>query len=255
MSKKGFIDQAIGTYREASTHLSRQHRLWLALAELEVKRGRPIDAVNALVDGSRRLRSRRNNKRRSRCSSRRARSSPGPSSELRARRRARERRRAGPRPAHPRGARAARARPRAAQAARPPVLSLPDAGSRLALARDGGYTWLSARNRLHPTRRRLRPDPARRDAGDRDDRARRGRRRRRRPRHVRRSVAAAGGARERARADRGADAGRLRHQLPDAVSRSRGGRGRGAPRAGRRVLLWRSRPAPGRARAQRAGRS
>ena len=59
LSKKGFVDQAIGTYREACTYLSRQHRLWLALAELEVKRGRPVDAVNALIDGSKRLRSRR----------------------------------------------------------------------------------------------------------------------------------------------------------------------------------------------------
>lgn len=59
LSKQGFVDQAIGTYREAVTYLSRQHRLWLALADLEVKRGRPIDAVNALIDGSKRLRSRR----------------------------------------------------------------------------------------------------------------------------------------------------------------------------------------------------
>jgi tetratricopeptide (TPR) repeat protein len=59
LSQQGFIEQAIGIYREASVHLSREHRLWLALAELEVKRGRPVDAVNALLDGSRRLRSRR----------------------------------------------------------------------------------------------------------------------------------------------------------------------------------------------------
>ena len=59
LSKQGFVDQAIGTYREACTHLPRQHRLWLALADLEVKRGRPVDAVNALIDGSRRVRSRR----------------------------------------------------------------------------------------------------------------------------------------------------------------------------------------------------
>ena len=59
LSKQGFVDQAIGIYREACAHLSHQHRLWLALADLEVKRGRPVDAVNALVDGSRRLRSRR----------------------------------------------------------------------------------------------------------------------------------------------------------------------------------------------------
>jgi tetratricopeptide (TPR) repeat protein len=59
LAKQGFVEQAIGVYREACTHLPRQHQLWLALAELEVKRGRPVDAVNALVDGSRRLRSRR----------------------------------------------------------------------------------------------------------------------------------------------------------------------------------------------------
>jgi tetratricopeptide (TPR) repeat protein len=59
LAKQGFVEQAIGVYREACTHVPRQHQLWLALAELEVKRGRPVDAVNALVDGSRRMRSRR----------------------------------------------------------------------------------------------------------------------------------------------------------------------------------------------------
>jgi len=59
LSKQGFVDQAIGVYREACVHLPREHRLWLALADLEVTRRRPVDAVNALLDGSRRLRSRR----------------------------------------------------------------------------------------------------------------------------------------------------------------------------------------------------
>jgi tetratricopeptide (TPR) repeat protein len=59
LGKQGFVDQAIGIYREACGHMPRDHRLWLALADLEVERGRPIDAVNALVDGSKRLRSRR----------------------------------------------------------------------------------------------------------------------------------------------------------------------------------------------------
>ena len=59
LSQQGFVEQAIGVYREACVHLSQEHRLWLALADLEVKRGRPVDAVNALIDGSRRLRSRR----------------------------------------------------------------------------------------------------------------------------------------------------------------------------------------------------
>jgi tetratricopeptide (TPR) repeat protein len=59
LSKQGFVDQAIGVYREACVHLPREHRLWLALADLELSRRRPVDAVNALLDGSRRLRSRR----------------------------------------------------------------------------------------------------------------------------------------------------------------------------------------------------
>jgi len=59
LSKQGFVEQAIGVYREACVHLPREHRLWLALADLEVTRRRPVDAVNALIEGSRRLRSRR----------------------------------------------------------------------------------------------------------------------------------------------------------------------------------------------------
>jgi tetratricopeptide (TPR) repeat protein len=59
LAKQGFVEQAIGVYREACKPLARQHLLWLGIAELEAKRGRPIDAVNALVEGSRHLRSRR----------------------------------------------------------------------------------------------------------------------------------------------------------------------------------------------------
>ena len=53
------MDQAIGVYREACGYLAKDHRLWLALGDLEVERKRPVDAVNALVDGARHLRSRR----------------------------------------------------------------------------------------------------------------------------------------------------------------------------------------------------
>ena len=59
LARQGFVEQAIGVYREASGFLSKEHRLWLELAELEVKRGRPVDAVNALIDGSKNFRSRR----------------------------------------------------------------------------------------------------------------------------------------------------------------------------------------------------
>jgi tetratricopeptide (TPR) repeat protein len=59
LARQGFVDQAIGVYREACGYLPKDQRLWLALADLEVERKRPVDAVNALVDGARQLRSRR----------------------------------------------------------------------------------------------------------------------------------------------------------------------------------------------------
>jgi tetratricopeptide (TPR) repeat protein len=60
LARQGFVEQAIGIYREASTYLARERQLWLALAELEVERGRGIDAAFALLEGSRHLRGRRN---------------------------------------------------------------------------------------------------------------------------------------------------------------------------------------------------
>ena len=59
LTRQGFVEQAIGVYREACTHLPQEHDLWLAISDLEVERGRPIDAANALVEGARHLRSRR----------------------------------------------------------------------------------------------------------------------------------------------------------------------------------------------------
>jgi tetratricopeptide (TPR) repeat protein len=59
LTRQGFVDQAIGIYREACTHMPRDHRVWQGLSELEVERGRPVDAVNTLVEGARNLRSRR----------------------------------------------------------------------------------------------------------------------------------------------------------------------------------------------------
>jgi tetratricopeptide (TPR) repeat protein len=54
----GFVERAIGVYREATQHLAREDRLWLALADLEMRRGRPTDAVAALRAGRAHLRSR-----------------------------------------------------------------------------------------------------------------------------------------------------------------------------------------------------
>ena len=59
LAQHGFLDRAIGVYREAAQHLPREGALWLALAELELKRGRRPDAVEALTQGARALRSRK----------------------------------------------------------------------------------------------------------------------------------------------------------------------------------------------------
>jgi len=55
----GFVDQAIGVYRDACERLPRQSDAWLAVSHLEVERGRPRDAIEALKQGRRRFRSRR----------------------------------------------------------------------------------------------------------------------------------------------------------------------------------------------------
>jgi tetratricopeptide (TPR) repeat protein len=59
LSGRGFVDQAIGVYREAANHLSGEVAVWEALADLEVARKRTPDAVGALLEGCRHFRSRR----------------------------------------------------------------------------------------------------------------------------------------------------------------------------------------------------
>jgi tetratricopeptide (TPR) repeat protein len=56
--EKGFVERAIGVYREAAQQLPRESAVWMAIAELELMRGRRPDAVAALVNGRSRLRSR-----------------------------------------------------------------------------------------------------------------------------------------------------------------------------------------------------
>jgi Tfp pilus assembly protein PilF len=55
---QGFVERAIGVYREAAHHLPRESAVWLAIAELELKRGRRADALAALWSGRCQLRSR-----------------------------------------------------------------------------------------------------------------------------------------------------------------------------------------------------
>jgi tetratricopeptide (TPR) repeat protein len=59
LAQHGMLDQAVGVYREGAQHLPRQGELWLALANLEVKRGRKPDAVQALLHGAAKLRARK----------------------------------------------------------------------------------------------------------------------------------------------------------------------------------------------------
>jgi tetratricopeptide (TPR) repeat protein len=59
LAQKGFVEQAVGVLREASKQLKRVPELWLALADLEVERKRPIDAHQVLLEGRRHFRSRR----------------------------------------------------------------------------------------------------------------------------------------------------------------------------------------------------
>ncbi len=54
----GFVDRAIGVFREASGYLPREEEVWLGLADLEAKRGRRADALQALLAGRSHLRSR-----------------------------------------------------------------------------------------------------------------------------------------------------------------------------------------------------
>jgi len=57
--KAGFVDQAVGVLREAAGSLGRERTVWEQLADAEQQRGRPIDAVEALLEGRRRFRARR----------------------------------------------------------------------------------------------------------------------------------------------------------------------------------------------------
>jgi tetratricopeptide (TPR) repeat protein len=56
--KGGFIEQAIGVYRDFVAHLPDESAAWEAIAELELERNRPADAVGVLLEGRRWFRSR-----------------------------------------------------------------------------------------------------------------------------------------------------------------------------------------------------
>jgi tetratricopeptide (TPR) repeat protein len=55
LEERGFVERAVGVYREAACRLPRMGEVWLAIAELEIGRGRRPDAVVALRDGRSKL--------------------------------------------------------------------------------------------------------------------------------------------------------------------------------------------------------
>jgi tetratricopeptide (TPR) repeat protein len=55
----GFVEQAIGVYREAVQNLPPQKELFIAISDLELERGRQPDAIGALLDGRKHFRRRR----------------------------------------------------------------------------------------------------------------------------------------------------------------------------------------------------
>jgi tetratricopeptide (TPR) repeat protein len=57
--RAGFVDQAVGVLREAAGNLDRERTVWEQLADAEQQRGRPIDALEALLEGRQRFRARR----------------------------------------------------------------------------------------------------------------------------------------------------------------------------------------------------
>jgi len=57
--RAGFLDKAVGVLREACSGLPRERAVWEQLADVECQRGRPVDAVRALVEGRGHFRSRR----------------------------------------------------------------------------------------------------------------------------------------------------------------------------------------------------
>jgi tetratricopeptide (TPR) repeat protein len=57
-ARDGNIERALQQYRVAARHLPRRLEVWLAIADIERKRGRKREAIQALIEGRRRCRAR-----------------------------------------------------------------------------------------------------------------------------------------------------------------------------------------------------
>ena len=58
LERRGFTEQAVGVLRDASKSLPHEPEIWCGLADLELKRGRKVDAHGALLEGRGHFRSR-----------------------------------------------------------------------------------------------------------------------------------------------------------------------------------------------------
>jgi tetratricopeptide (TPR) repeat protein len=56
--REGLADKALAIYQEAALYVPHEHQAWQAVAQLQRKRGRNREALETLLDGSRRFRSR-----------------------------------------------------------------------------------------------------------------------------------------------------------------------------------------------------
>lgn len=56
LSRRGFVDQAIGVYRDFASRVPKQVAVWQALSELELERKREPDAVKVLLQGRKQFR-------------------------------------------------------------------------------------------------------------------------------------------------------------------------------------------------------
>jgi tetratricopeptide (TPR) repeat protein len=56
--REGLADKALAVYQEATLYLPHEHQAWQAVAQLQRKRGRNREAVETLLEGSRRFRTR-----------------------------------------------------------------------------------------------------------------------------------------------------------------------------------------------------
>lgn len=59
LAERGFADKAVGVCREAAGFYPTEVSVWEAIANLQLRREKPIDAIDALIEGRRKMRGRK----------------------------------------------------------------------------------------------------------------------------------------------------------------------------------------------------